>query len=167
MPKPSLKLTRYDRRQRMRPLALPLALLVSLPSAIATPLPFALAEALRGTTLRGEPTSWCRLGTRPQASQAFAVLVSKPAGGEYVIVERRHPPLLLAAFEGKGELSCHTPRQARQLGASIARSETVRGAVQPKWNTTVICGFTRNTEAVCWQYAPALQRFERVGGWVT
>jgi hypothetical protein len=91
----------------------------------------------------------------------------KPSGGEYVAVERGRLPVVLAEFRGAGELACYTPQQVRRVNASIAKSETLRGSIQPRWNTTVVCGFTSSTTALCWQYSPPKQRYIQVGGWLT
>jgi hypothetical protein len=65
------------------------------------------------------------------------------------------------------DLSCHTRDEARDLDATIQQSGTFHGRIEPRWNTTVICGFLDETTAVCWQYSPTDRRFVQVGLWTT
>jgi hypothetical protein len=143
------------------------ALSIAASSALATTVPPADADLLRGAGIRGEVAASCSLSPTRGKPKTLALQVSTSSGGEYVIVERGSPPIVLARFQGKGELSCRTPQEARRLGATIARSETIRGSLRPRWNTTVVCGFTSSTEALCWQYSPRELRYTRIGGWST
>ena len=73
----------------------------------------------------------------------------------------------LGAFTGLADLSCYTAAEARNVNATIRRSNTVQGAIAPEHPTTVVCAFVENTSAVCWQYSPVTRAFVKVGGWVT
>jgi len=73
----------------------------------------------------------------------------------------------LAKYAGGADLSCYSRADAEALSTSIGESETVQGRITPRLDTTVVCGFVTNTEAVCWQYSPTERAFVRVGGWTT
>jgi hypothetical protein len=118
--------------------------------------------------LEGTLTAWCRAEFIPRKIGAFAVAVSAGAeGGRYVALEPNGHFSVLAAFQGTADLSCYTRDEARRLDSTIKRSETIEGAVRPRWNSTVVCGFVDNTSAFCWQYSTALRRFVEVGRWTT
>jgi hypothetical protein len=157
----------FQRSVSLQAACVGVALLLAAAGALAAELPAAFAGALREAGLDGEVVSSCSLSSRRAQPQAHAVQLATASGGTYVVVERGRPPSVLAQFQGRGELSCHTPQQARRLHAALARSETLRGALRPRWNTTVVCGFTSATEAACWQYAPPHGRYTRIGGWLT
>lgn len=73
----------------------------------------------------------------------------------------------LALFTREPDLSCYSRADAEKLNATIAQSQTISGAVAPRWDTAVICAFVEDTTAVCWQYSPADKAFVKVGGWIT
>ena len=73
----------------------------------------------------------------------------------------------LAAFGSAAGLSCYTRAEASSLDDTIRSSDTIHGHVAPRWNTTVVCGFIDDTNAVCWQYSPADRAFVKIGEWVT
>jgi hypothetical protein len=85
----------------------------------------------------------------------------------YATVREDAEVVMLAGFTGQPDLSCYTRREAENLNASIRASETIDGSITPRWDSTVICGFTDDTTAVCWQFAPDERTFVRVGGWTT
>jgi hypothetical protein len=118
--------------------------------------------------VEGTLTAWCRAEFIPRRAGAFAAAVSGGAeGGRYVALEPDGRLSVLAAFQGDADLTCYSPDEARRLDSTIRRSETMQGAVRPRWNTTVVCGFVDNTSALCWQYSTALRRFVEVGRWTT
>jgi hypothetical protein len=49
----------------------------------------------------------------------------------------------------------------------MRRSDTIHGHLAPRWNTTIVCGFVDDTNAVCWQYSPADRALVKIGEWVT
>ena len=126
-------------------------------------------QALAGKArLEGTLTAWCRAEFIPRETGAFAAAVSGGAeGGKYVALDRDGRLTVLAAFQGDADLTCYTRDEARRLDSTIRRSETIQGAVKPRWNTTVVCGFVDSTSAFCWQYSTALRRFVEVGRWTT
>ena len=73
----------------------------------------------------------------------------------------------LAPFGRGGDLSCYTRVEANRLAEAIRRSDTIHGQLSPRWNTTIVCGFVDDTNAVCWQYSPADRAFVKIGEWVT
>ena len=85
----------------------------------------------------------------------------------YLVVHGDGRAETLAAYTGRPDLTCYTRREAEKLDVTIRSSETIEGSVTPRWDSTVICGFVRDTEAVCWQYSPQEKKFVRIGGWVT
>ncbi|HKQ60208.1 MAG TPA: hypothetical protein VJS92_02915, partial [Candidatus Polarisedimenticolaceae bacterium] len=116
----------------------------------------------------GSPLAgWCRGEFRPGHPGAYAVAVATAPGGRYWVLEPGADATDLAAFKGSADLSCYTPDEARALGATIGRSETVEGAIAPRFGTTVVCGFLEPTSAVCWQWSPAEHAFVKVGEWTT
>jgi hypothetical protein len=111
--------------------------------------------------------AWCRGEFRPGGPGGFAAAIASESGSKYVVLEADGIIEQLGAFAGTADLSCYTRSAARQLDGAIRRSDTIHGHVAPRWNTTVVCGFTDDTTAVCWQYSPADRRFVTIGGWVT
>jgi hypothetical protein len=75
--------------------------------------------------------------------------------------------MTLGSFSGQSDLSCYTRARAEALDVSIRESETIRGHLTPRWDTTVVCGFVEETLAACWQYSPADRAFVKVGQWET
>ncbi len=118
--------------------------------------------------LDGRVTAWCRAEFRSGHAGAFALAVtSARGGGRYVALDADGTVTDLASFEGAADLSCYSRAQALDLDASIRQSETVDGHIAPLFATTVVCGFTHDTTAVCWQYSPADRAFVKVGQWTT
>jgi hypothetical protein len=116
----------------------------------------------------GRPVAWCRGEFQTGRPGAFAVAVSAPAGGgTYLVLEAGATVVELAAFSGGADLSCYTRAEAERLQTTIRESATIEGTLTPRWNTTVVCGFTDDTTAACWQRDPSNGAFVRVGGWIT
>jgi hypothetical protein len=115
------------------------------------------------------PVAWCSGEFRSGRPRAFAAAI--PAadgnGGRYMVLEADGSVLALAAFSEGVDLSCYTRSEAGKLNATIRQSETIQGEINPRWNTTVICGFIDDTTAVCWQYSATDKGFVKVGGWTT
>ncbi len=115
--------------------------------------------------------AWCRGEFQSGRPGAFAVAVtsvtSAAGGGRYLVLEPDATMVELAAFTRGPDLACYSPVDAARLGAAITRSETIQGHLTPRWTTTVVCAFTDDTSAVCWQYSPADRAFVKVGEWVT
>jgi hypothetical protein len=130
--------------------------------------PAALSAAAAKARLNGTVLAWCAGEFRRGHAHAFAVAIAAPAGeARYIVIERDGTTFDLASFKGQADLSCYTPAQARRLNANIAASETIHGNVNPRWPTTVICGFVEATHAVCWQFSPTQRGFVKIGEWTT
>ena len=112
------------------------------------------------TSVAGPLYSWCRTG------EGFAVAPLDKTR-RYVVLHADGRSEILAVYAGRPDLSCYSRRQAEELNASIRTSETIEGGLTPRWDTTVVCGFIHDTEAVCWQYSPSEKKFVQVGGWTT
>ena len=110
---------------------------------------------------------WCSAEFQSGQRGSFAVAVGDHGAGRYLALAADGRATALSAFSGRAELSCYTRAEAEKLERSIRRSETIHGRIAPRWNTTVVCGFTDNTTAHCWQYSPADRTFVSVGGWTT
>ena len=137
-------------------------------TAVAQSVPSELSVLLANAKLDRPVTAWCRGEFRSDRPEAFAVAVTAEAGGgRYVVLGIDGTVVELAAFTRRPDLSCYSREQAQQLNASIARSQTIQGALTPRWNTAVVCGFVDDTTAVCWQHSPVDGMFVKVGGWVT
>lgn len=104
----------------------------------------------------------CQGQFRP-GQRGFAIA----AGGRYLVLDGRGTSAELATFEGKPDLSCYSRAQARDLHRDIQRSDTLRGRVAPRYDTTTICAFVDAATATCWQYSPAEHMYVEVGGWST
>jgi hypothetical protein len=125
-------------------------------------------DALARGRIDGDVAAWCRADFHAGQRGAFAVAVSNAAaGGRYVALEVDGRVSELAAYTGRPDLSCYTRADAETLDGSIRQSETIHGELKPQWNTTVVCGFTDDTTAQCWQYSPVDRTFVQVGGWTT
>jgi hypothetical protein len=131
------------------------------------PPPPDLAASIAKARLDGSVASWCRGNLRPGAGRAYAVALALEKGGRYIVIDGDAKVVTLATFSGGADLSCYTPSEARRLNRTIAASETIAGRIAPRGNTTVVCGFVGDTEAVCWQYSPARREFVTIGGWTT
>ena len=127
-----------------------------------------LSRLIAKARLDGRVTAWCRAEFQPGHPGAFAVATSSSGrGGRYVALDADGRLTVLAAFTNGAELSCYTRSGAEELDTTIRQSETVSGHITPRWKTTVVCGFTDNTAAACWQYSPVERRFVKVGEWIT
>jgi hypothetical protein len=136
--------------------------------AAAQPPPSDLAALVARARVEGSIAAWCRGKFRPDRPRAFAAaLASRAGGGKYVILEADGTLEDLGTFARAADVSCYTRGEATKLGATIRHSETIHGRVAPRWNTTVVCGFTDETTAACWQYSPVDRAFVKVGEWVT
>lgn len=111
--------------------------------------------------------AWCRAEFRSGQRASYAVAVGTTAGGRYLALDADGRATTLAAFTGRADLSCYTRAAAEKLDRSIRQSETIHGQIAPRWNATVVCGFTDDTTAQCWQYSPDARAFVRVGQWTT
>ena len=130
-------------------------------------MPGELTALIAKARLEGSATGWCRAGFRDGPSNAFAVAITAGIGGRYVALDADGRLSELARFSGRPDLSCYTRAQAEDLNRSIKRSETIEGQVAPRFSTTVVCAFTDDTTARCWQYSPTDSAFVEVGGWTT
>jgi hypothetical protein len=148
-------------------------LLCALTGAIAStagaqrlpPEPPALAKRAH---LPGTPLAWCRLTFRRGHPNAFGTAIAmRPSGGRYVVLDADGTVLELGAFDGKPEVSCYSPAEARKVDDRIQHSETIHGRITPRWGTSVVCGFVTDTSAECWQYSPTDHVAVKVGEWVT
>jgi hypothetical protein len=132
------------------------------------PAPAELSALAAKARLAGPIASWCRGDLPPGRNGGYAVAIREGSGGgRYLVLQPDATFIELAAFTAGPDLSCYSPADARKLSASIDQSETIHGAIAPRWRTTVVCGFVDNTTAVCWQYSPQERRFVKVGRWVT
>lgn len=111
--------------------------------------------------------TWCRAEFQTGQRGSFAVAVTGGGGGRYLALNADGRATALSEFKGRADLSCYTRAEAEKLERSIRQSETIHGQIAPRWNTTVVCGFTDNTTAHCWQYSPVDRAFVTVGGWTT
>ena len=110
---------------------------------------------------------WCGGDLQPGRPGAFVVALGSETGGTYTVVGADARVVELAPFARQPSLACYTRADAEKLGRSVRESEAIHGHVTPRWKTTVICGFTDETSAVCWQYSPADRAFVVVGKWIT
>lgn len=124
-------------------------------------LPPAVATLVTKAALDGRVYSWC------EVASGFAIATIGPGARRYVVVYGDGRVETLGTYNGDPDLSCYSRREAEKLNASIKESETIHGGVTPRWDTTVICGFIADTEAVCWQFSPVERAFVKIGGWIT
>ncbi len=130
--------------------------------------PSELAALVAKARLSGSVTAWCRAEFRSGHPGAFAVAIATPdRDGRYIALDSNGRVTRLASFAGSADLSCYSRADAEKLDATIRQSETIHGHIAPRWNTTVVCGFTGDTAAACWQYSPADRAFVKVGQWIT
>ena len=104
--------------------------------------------------------AWCQGQFRP-GQRGYAIA----AGGRYLALDGSSTAIELSAFSGKPDVSCYSQAQAQQLHRDIRRSDTISGEIVPRFDASVICGFTDPTTARCWQYSPAERVYVEVGGW--
>jgi hypothetical protein len=152
--------------RRASRLAVALALAAA-PARAQTP-PAELQTLAAKSGVKGSIAAWCRAEFRAGHRDAFAAAVaSDGVGGRYVALDTDGRATELASYNGQPDLACYTPEAAKKLDATITESETVEGDVTPRWRTTVVCGFTDDTSATCWQYSPSDRAFVKVGQWFT
>ena len=137
--------------------------------AAGQPVPADLAALAAKAQTGGTVAAWCRGEFRPGSPPGFAVAVAAggSGGGRYKVFEADGAVDDLGAFGSAPALSCYTRAEASGLDETIRSSDTIHGHVAPRWNTTVVCGFIDDTNAVCWQYSPADRTFVKIGEWVT
>jgi hypothetical protein len=140
------------------------ALVVALQSAGQLPRELA---ALAAKAKLAPIVSWCRAEFQTGQRGSFAVATAAGEDRRYIALDADGRPTSLSEFKGRADLSCYTRAEAEKLERSIRQSETIQGQIAPRWNTTVLCGFTDDTTAHCWQYSPVDRTFVRVGGWTT
>jgi hypothetical protein len=134
----------------------------------AQEIPSEVAALAAKARLNGRVAAWCPAEFRSGQKGAVAVAVMSAASrGRYIALDSDGRVAELASFERTADLSCFSRGQAEALDVSIREAAIIHGHITPLWNTTVVCGFTDNTTAVCWQYSPADQAFVRVGHWIT
>ena len=130
--------------------------------------PSQLTELVAKARLQGAVAGWCRAEFGSGHAGAFAVALRVTAdSGRYLFLEDNATVTELATFADGAELQCLSRAEAEQRDLAIRQTETVTGHITPRFNTSVVCGFVTNTEAVCWQYSPIDRAFVRVGGWMT
>ena len=130
-------------------------------------LPRELSSLLARSPYEGRIETWCRGNFDGSEAAGFAVALVTARGTVYATVRGEAELVMLASFTGRPDLSCYSRREAEKLNASIRTSGTISGSLTPQWDTTVVCGFIADTEAVCWQYSAEERKFVKVGGWVT
>ena len=133
----------------------------------ATPKPPQELAALAAKAKVAAIVTWCPAEFQSGQQGSFAVAVGDHGAGRYLVLDADGRVTALSEFTGRADLSCYTRVDAEKLERSIRQSETIRGQIAPRWNTTVVCGFTDNTTAHCWQYSPVDRTFVTVGGWTT
>ena len=130
--------------------------------------PADLAELTTKARLTGTIVSYCAAEFETGRAGAYAVAAISPDGnGRYVALHPDGVMQEIIPFSGAGEVSCHTRAEALKLHATIQKSETIHGSIEPRFDTTVVCTFVDDTTARCWQYSPAVRDFVKVGQWMT
>ena len=136
--------------------------------AAPAPRPAELDALLARARIEDPVAAWCTGAFAAGGPGGFAVAVSSPGGGgRYLVLGVNEAPVVLAPYSGSADLACYSAGEAKGLNRSIAGSRTIQGRISPRWNTSVVCGFVENTNAVCWQYSPKSKVFVTVGEWVT
>jgi hypothetical protein len=150
-------------------LALALMIGVSAVPAAARQLPPPeLFELTMKARLNGTIVSHCAAEFTSGRAGAYAVAVVSPDGvSRYVALHQDGVMQEIIPFYGTGQVSCYTPAQALKLHATIQKSKTLHGSIEPQFDTTVVCTFFDDTAAACWQYSPAARDFVKVGQWKT
>jgi hypothetical protein len=139
-----------------------------LPSSARQFPPPEVAELTTKARLNGTIVSHCAAEFAPGRGRGYAVAVVSPDGvGRYVALHADGAMQEIIPFSRRGEVSCYTRTEALELHATIQKSETTRGSIEPRFDTTVVCGFVDDTTATCWQYSPAARDFVKVGQWMT
>ena len=129
--------------------------------------PRELSELAAKAGLPSPVAAWCQGDIEPDGAARFAVAAGARNGGRYLILPGDGTTIELATYEDAPDLACYSPAEARKLSTDISQSETIEGRIEPRWSSAVVCGFTNNTTAACWQYSPSERKMVRVGGWVT
>jgi hypothetical protein len=130
--------------------------------------PADLAELTTKARLTGTIVSHCAAEFVPGQGYGYAVAVVSPDGvGRYVALHPNGSMQEIIPFSRLGEVSCYTPVDAVKLNATLQKSATIHGAIDPRFETTVVCTFLDDTTATCWQYSPAVHDFVKVGQWTT
>lgn len=112
--------------------------------------------------------SLCKANLHPLTIDAYALAtISANSGGRYLVIKSNGRVHELGSYKGKADLNCYSPAEARALNKTLAASETIKGGIEPRFATTVVCAFLEETAATCWQYSPTLKSFVKVGSWVT
>lgn len=150
-------------------------LAITLMMAVSAVQPFAqqfpppdLAELTTKARLSGTIVSHCAAEFAPGRAGAYAVAVISPDGvGRYVALHPDGVMQEIIPFSRTGEVSCYTRAEALKLHATIQKSETIHGSIEPRFDTTVVCTFLDDTTVRCWQYSPAARDFVKVGQWTT
>lgn len=135
--------------------------------AAGQPMPAELEALAARVKLEGTVSAWCRADFRGAIRSDFALAEVSTSRRRYLALDTDGRVTELGAFSGRPDLSCYTRADAEKLNRSIGQSQTIHGQIAPRWNTTVVCGFTDDTAAECWQYSPADRAFVKVGGWMT
>ena len=141
----------------------------ALGTGVAVQLPPPELGALLAKARLEQPVAWCSGEFRSGRPRAFAAAIpaENGSGGRYVVLEADGSAAELATFLEGADLSCYTRSEAEKLNGTIRQSETIQGAIAPRWRSTVICGFIDDTTAECWQYSEAAKAFVKIGGWTT
>jgi hypothetical protein len=127
-----------------------------------------LAELTTKARLSGTILSSCAAEFTPGRKGAFAVASQSPDGNRrYMALDADGTMWELAWFKGAGDLACYTRAEAEKLADTLAHSATVHGAIEPQFDSTVVCTFVDETTALCWQYSPTARDFVLVGKWTT
>jgi hypothetical protein len=127
-----------------------------------------LAELTTKARLNGHILSYCSAEFVKGQKGAYAVAVVSPDGvRRYVALHPDGMMQELIPFSGRGELSCYTRAEAVKLDATVQKSDTIEGSIEPQFDTTVVCTFVDDTTARCWQYSPDARDFVGVGRWTT
>jgi hypothetical protein len=150
-----------------RPSRLALVLALAVAPAHAQMPPTELHALAAKAGVKGSITAWCRAEFRAGHRGAFALAVALAVGRRYVALDTDGHATELATYSGRPDLACYTDEAAKKLDVSIQESNTIHGNVTPRSKTTVVCGFTDDTSATCWQYSPSDRAFVKVGQWVT
>ena len=127
-----------------------------------------LSELTTKARLTGTIVSHCPAEFVPGQGRGYAVAVVSPDGvGRYVALHPNGSMQEIIPFARQGEVSCYTPVDAVKLNVTLQKSATIHGAIEPRFETTVVCTFVDDTTATCWQYSPAIRDFVKVGQWTT
>jgi hypothetical protein len=131
-------------------------------------LPVDLTELGIKARLTGTIVSHCPAEFEPGRVGAYAVAAVSPDGvGRYVALHPDGVMQEIIPFSREGQVSCYTRAEALKVHATIQKSDTTHGSIEPRFDTTVVCVFIDDTTATCWQYSPAARDFVKVGQWMT